>query len=190
MSTKVILRNVRLSYANVWEPRTAEDGAKPKYSASLIIPKTDTSTIAAIRAAIKEAIGSAETKLKIPGPGDPRRDAIISRLKTPLRDGDLDRPDDEAYTGSYFINAASTNKPGIVDAQVNPILDRAEVYSGCYANVSVNFYAYNTNGNRGIAAGLNNLQKVRDGEPLGGAAPASADFTPVSFTEDADDFLS
>ena len=106
-------------------------------------------------------------------------------LKLPLRDGDLER-DDEAYKGAYFVNANSTTAPQIVDRSVQPILDRAEVYSGCYARVSINFYAFNSNGNRSIACGLGNIQKVRDGEPLGGRSSAADDFS----TDFDDDFLS
>lgn len=96
-----------------------------------------------------------------------------------------ERPDDPAYAGCYFVNANSTTAPGIVDADRNPILVRSEVYSGVYGRASINFYAFNSNGNRGIACGLNNLQKIRDGEPLGGKASAESDFD----TDDDDDFL-
>ena len=109
----------------------------------------------------------------------------MESLKTPLRDGDLERPDDEAYHDSYFINANSSSAPGIVDANCQPILDRSEVYSGVYGRASINLYAFNSNGNKGIACGLNNLQKIRDGEPLGGKSSAEDDFA----TEDEDDFL-
>ena len=107
-------------------------------------------------------------------------------LKLPLRDGDAER-DDEAYANSYFVNANSPTAPQIVDRAVQPILDRSEVYSGCYAKVSINFYAFNSNGNRGIACGLGNIQKIRDGEPLGGRSSAADDFT-ADFDDD-DDFL-
>lgn len=110
----------------------------------------------------------------------------LSVLKTPLRDGDVERPDDEAYADAYFINANSATAPGIVDADRNPILDRFEVYSGVYGRASINFYAFNSNGNKGIACGLNNLQKIRDGEPLGGKSRAEDDFA----TEEDEDFLS
>ena len=109
----------------------------------------------------------------------------MTSLKLPLRDGDIERPDDEAYKGSYFINANATNAPGIVDADRNEILTRSEVYSGVYGRASITFYAFNSNGNRGIACGLNNLQKLRDGEPLGGRASAESDFA----TDDDEDFL-
>ena len=175
-STKVVTGIVRLSYANVWEPASI-NGGTPKYSVSLIIPKTDEKTITAINAAIDNAIkdGAAKFGGKIPA---------RAALKLPLRDGDAER-DDEAYKNSFFMNANSTTAPQIVDRSVQPILDRGEVYSGCYARVSINFYAFNSNGNRGIACGLGNIQKVKDGEPLGGKSSAADDFT----TEADDDFL-
>ncbi|MBE6764060.1 MAG: DUF2815 family protein [Ruminococcaceae bacterium] len=175
--TKVVTGVVRLSYANVWEP-TSINGSNPKYSVSLIIPKTDTQTIDAINAAVDAAIkeGAAKFGGKIPNK---------AALKLPLRDGDIER-DDEAYKGAYFVNANSTTAPQIVDRAVQPILDRGEVYSGCYARVSLNFYAFNSNGNRGIACGLGNIQKVKDGEALGGKSSAADDFT----TEPDEDFLS
>ena len=105
-------------------------------------------------------------------------------LKTPLRDGDLERPDDEAYANSYFINANSASAPRIVDADRQPIIDHSEVYSGVYRRASINFYAFNSNGNKGIACGLNNLQKIRDGESLGGKSRVEDDFN-----DEDDDFL-
>ena len=180
-ATKVITgKSTRWSYANVWDPKSINGGA-PKYSVSLIIPKSDTATIEKINAAIKAAYEEGESKLKGNGKAVPP----LESLKTPLRDGDLERPDDEAYHDSYFINANSSSAPGIVDASCQPILDRSEVYSGVYGRASINLYAFNSNGNKGIACGLNNLQKIRDGEPLGGKSSAEDDFA----TEDEDDFL-
>ena len=109
-------------------------------------------------------------------------------MKMPLRDGDTDRPEDEAYGGCMFLNANSKQAPQIVDRQVQPILDQSEVYSGCYGRVSITFYAYNSNGNKGVAAGLGNVQKLRDGEPLGSRANAKDEFDAVDDGED--DFLS
>ena len=176
--TKVITGIVRLSYANVHEPKSI-NGGTPKYSVSLIIPKSDTKTIAAINAAVDAAIEEGRGKFggKIPNK---------AALKLPLRDGDIDRPDDEAYANSYFVNANSNSAPEIVDKALNPIMSRSEVYSGVYARVSVNFYAFNSNGNRGIACGLGNIQKIRDGEPLGGKTSAADDFTS---DYDGEDFL-
>ena len=101
-----------------------------------------------------------------------------------MRDGDVDRPDDEAYADSYFINANSRTKPGIVDRNVEPIIDMTEIYSGCYGRVSMVFYAYNVNGNKGIAAGLQNIQKLEDGEPLGGKSRPEDDFGGADDDED------
>ena len=173
---KVIAGPVRLSYANVWEPKSINGGTE-KYSVSLIIPKSDTETVDAINAAIDAAIREGAHKF---GGKIPNRAA----LKLPLRDGDLER-DDEAYKGCWFVNANSTTAPQIVDQRVRLILERSEIYSGVYARVSLSFYAFNSNGNRGIACGLNNLQKLRDGEPLGGRASAESDFS----TDDDEDFL-
>ncbi len=182
IATKVITGpQTRWSYANVWDPKSINGGA-PKYSVSLIIPKTDTATLEKINAAIQAAYEEGESKLKGNGKSVPP----LTALKTPLRDGDTERPDDEAYANSYFINANSSTAPGIVDAARQPIIDRSEVYSGVYGRASINFYAFNSNGNKGIACGLNNLQKIRDGEPLGGKSSAESDFD----TEDDDDFLS
>lgn len=167
-STKVVTGKVRFSYAHVFEPKAIEEGMTPKYSVSLIIPKKDKATIDKIKAAIAAAIEEGKAKLggKIP-----------SNYKNPLRDGDVDRPDLEEYQNSYFISANSNNKPALVDGDLNPILDKEEFYSGCFGRASVNFYAFNTNGNKGVACGLNNLQKLEDGERLGGGrSSAEEDF--------------
>lgn len=179
--TKVITGvNTRWSYANIWDPKSI-NGGTPKYSVSLIIPKEDTVTVNKIKAAIQAAYEEGESKLK----GNGKTVPVLSTLKTPLRDGDLERPDDEAYANSYFINANSATAPGVVDADCQPIIDRSDVYSGVYGRASINFYAFNSNGNRGIACGLNNLQKIKDGEPLGGKSRAEDDFA----TDAEDDFL-
>lgn len=170
----------RWSFCNVWEAKSI-NGGTPKYSVSLIIPKSDTVTVDKINAAIQAAYTEGESKLK----GNGRSVPPLSSIKTPLRDGDMERPDDEAYKNSYFINANSAAAPGIVDADRNVILERSEVYSGVYGRASINLYAFNSNGNKGIACGLNNLQKIRDGEPLGGKSRAEDDFA----TDDDDDFL-
>ena len=145
--TKVITGpETRWSYANVWDAKSINGGA-PKFSVSLIIPKSDTKTLEKIRAAIQAAYDEGQSKLKGNGKSVP----ALSALKTPLRDGDTERPDDEAYANAYFVNANSGTAPGIVDA------DRQ-----------------------------NNLQKIRDGEPLGGKSRAEDDFA----TDEDDDFLS
>lgn len=172
--TKVTTGKVRLSYAHLFEAHAIE-GNEPKYSVSVIIPKTDTETLKAIKEAVAEAKEQGKGKFggKIP-----------ANLKTPLRDGDEERPDDEAYANCYFLNASSKNKPGVVDANVQPVLDATEVYSGCYGRLTLNFYPFSASGNKGIAAGLGNVQKLAEGEPLSGFTRAESDFDAVE-----DDFL-
>ena len=170
-TTKVTTGKVRFSYANVFEPTAMSDKDTPKYNVSIIIPKSDTETVAKIKAAVEAAKQAGKAKLadkngKIPA------DAA---LKLPLRDGDLERPDDEAYADSWFVNANSSRRPGIVDKNLEPIMSKEEFYSGCYGRASLCFYAFNVN-SKGIACGLNNLQKLEDGEPLSGGTSAQEDF--------------
>ncbi len=172
--------DTRWSYANVWEPKSI-NGGTPKYSVSLIIPKSDTRTVAKIKAAIEAAYHEGESKLKGSGKSAPP----LASIKIPLRDGDVERPDDPAYADAYFVNANATTAPGIVDADRNPVLTRSEAYSGVYGRASISLYAFNSNGNKGIACGLNNLQLIRAGEPLGGRASAGNDFA----SDEDNDFL-
>ena len=179
--TKVITGvKTRWSYANVWQAKSI-NGGTPKFSVSLIIPKSDTKTVTAVKNAIQAAYEEGQSKLK----GNSKSVPALTTIKTPLRDGDAERPDDEAYKDCYFINANSATAPGIVDAARNPIIEHSEVYSGVYGRASINFYAFNSNGNKGIACGLNNLQKISDGEPLGGKTRAEDDFA-----DEDEDFLS
>ena len=180
---KVITGVCRLSYANIWQAKSINGGA-PKYSASVLIPKGDTKTVAKVKVAIQAAYEEGEGKLK----GNGKTAPSLASLKTPFRDGDTERPDDEAYAGHWFINANSNTAPGVVDANREPIYDTSEIYSGVYARVSLSFYAFNSNGNRGIACALQNIQKVRDGEALGGKSKAEDDFND-NFTSDDGGFL-
>jgi hypothetical protein len=175
--TKVTTGKVRLSYTHLFEAHAIE-GNEPKFSVSVIISKNDKETLQAIKDAVNEAKEQGKGKFggKIP--------AI---LKTPLRDGDAERPDDDAYANCFFLNASSKNKPGVVDASVQPILDATEVYSGCYGRVTLNFYPFSASGNKGVAAGLGNVQKLEDGEPLGGFTRAENDFEAVESADN--DFL-
>ena len=170
MAVKVVTGKVRLSYANLFEARASQEGGEAKYSVSLIIPKKDTATIEAIKKAIDEVI-QAEKAAKFGGKD--------KGLKYPLRDGDMEK-DDPAYEGCMFINASSKQRPIILNEDKQPVIDAREVYSGCFGRASINLYAFNSNGNKGIAAGLNAIQKVADGDSLGGAYTESAaadDFT-------------
>ncbi len=179
MATKVITGKCRASFVHLFEPASI-NGSEPKYSVSLVIPKADTETLSKIRAAIEEA--------KQNGISSKWGGKLPPNLKLPLRDGDVDRPDDEAYANSYFINATSYEKPGVVDRKRIPITDPLMVYSGCYVRASLNFYPFNTNGSKGVSAGLANVQFWCDGEPLNGRVKAEDEFDALD-AEDEDDFL-
>lgn len=167
---------IRFSYANVWVARAMNDGDDPKYGISLLIDKDDDPMVKKIKAAIKAAV--AEGKSSKWGGKIPRN------YKYPLRDGDEERPDDENYANMYFINASSKTKPGIVDEEREDIIDADAFYSGCFGRATVNFYPFKVSGSSGIAAGLENLQKLKDGEPLGGARVSAFD----DFADDDEDY--
>lgn len=168
-TTKVVTGKVRFCYEHVFEPVAMNDGDTPKYSICIIIPKSDTKTLEAIKKAIE--IAKADGKAKLAD----KNGRIPSTIKIPLRDGDDERADDPAFADSMFINANTTRRPAIVDASLNAIMSRDEFYSGCYGRVSLNFYAFNVQ-SKGIAAGLQNIQKLQDGEPLTGGSTAEEDF--------------
>lgn len=187
-SGNVIITNARLSYPNLFTPQRATEEAEPKYNCSILISKDDEESVKIIKDEINKAIKEGAEKL---GKNIPKT------LKVPLRDGDEDRPDDEVYANHYFINANSKRKPQVVGKYKDPEtgkpieLDEDDVYAGCYCNFSVNFYAFNVSGNKGIAAGLNNVQKVKDGERLAGGSNADDDFEFEEYEEvtDDDDFF-
>ncbi len=175
-ATKVVVP-CRISFANIWEPKSI-NGSDEKYSVSLLIPKEDKATLVKIYKAIEAAKEAAKSKKwngKIP-----------PNLKLPIHDGDIDRPDDENYAGHFFFNATSKDAPQIVDRKVQPIIDPMECGSGDYCNVSVNFYGFAASGNKGVAAGLQNIQLVRHGERLAGKPSASSDFVEIEGEEEAD----
>lgn len=177
---KIATGKVRLSYANIWTPK-GFNGQPEKYSASLIIPKSDTKTVKKIKDAIAAMMKDQENITTW---------GKATNLHLPLRDGDTDRSDDPAYEGCYFMNASTPKDgpPRIVDRNKQEIIDHAEVYSGCYAQVVINLYAYNKNGNKGIGAGLSGIRKLADGEPLSGGMVSDADFTD-DFSDDVDDLF-
>ena len=168
-TTKVVTGKVRFCYTNVFEPVAMNEGDTPKYSICILIPKSDTKTLNAINKAIEAAKVEGKAKLA------DKNGKIPSTIKTPLRDGDEERGDDPAFTDMMFINANSNRKPVIVDKALNPIMEKDEFYSGCYGRASLNFYAFNVQ-SKGIAAGLQNLQKLEDGEMLAGGSTAEEDF--------------
>lgn len=172
--TQVIFGPCRLSYAHLFEKYTPEGGGDGKYMTNVIIPKGEKKTVEAINQAIEEA----------------KRAGIVGKwggkepkkLELPLHDGD--DKDDPVYADSYYVNAKSSTRPGVCDKHKVAITDEEEVYSGMWAYVSVSFYAYDVNGNRGIACGLNNVMKYKDDERLGGRTSAEADFADIEDDED------
>ena len=177
-NTRFKIGEVRLAYCHLYTPEAVADGGEKKYSVSLLIPKSNTGLVAGVKAAIKAAFQDGIASRfggKQPAPGT---------WKNPLRDGDAERPDDETYAGTYFINATSRTKPGIVkivkmngEKKLMEVTNEEEVYSGCYGVASVNFFAFNNAGNKGVAAGLNNVLKTKDGDYLGGRTSAQSEFS-------------
>jgi hypothetical protein len=179
--TKIVIGPLKLSFVHVWEPTAMEGQTDKKYSVHVLIPKNDKATIdkieAAIEAAKQEGIAS-KWKGKLP-----------KKCWNPLQDGDTEKADYEEYNGMLYVSAKSSTKPGVVDKNRQPILAQDEVYSGILGYVSINFYAFDKNGNAGVAAGLNHVMKVKDGPALGGRSSADNDFANIELGEDDDDLM-
>lgn len=174
---RVVFGPVRLSYTHLFSKYSPDgDSANGKYMTNVLIPKEEKETIAAIKQAIEA--GKKQAIVSKWGGKEPKK------LDLPLRDGDVDKEDDDVYAGQYFVNAKCNTRPGIVDKYKAPIVDEDEIYSGVWAIVSVTFYGYDVSGNRGIACGLNNVMKFKDGERLGGRASADTDFGDIDFDGD------
>lgn len=181
--TKVVTGEVRLSYVHLFEPYSSIEGADPKYSVVLLIPKTDKKTIKALRDAQQAALEAGKDRLfggKLPkGWKDTIHDGD--------EEGDLDK--NPEYEGHWYMNVSSKTKPGVVDRALNPIIDSTEVYSGCFARVSINAYPYSQAGNKGVSFGLNHVQKLRDGDFLGGRSRAEDDFDALEDEDDDEDLV-
>ena len=184
--TQITTGKVRFSYLNVFQPRAINDGDAPKYSVTLLIPKSDKHTVSKIKAGMEAAKTSyiqRNSGKKLP-----------AQLKHTLHDGDGERPNGgefgEECKGHYVMTVSSKNPPVIVYNDKTPITDPKELFSGCYGRAIINFYVYDTNGNKGISAGLNGLMKLHDGEPLGGGVVTDSDWDDDWEDDDADDLLS
>ena len=172
MSTKVVTGKCRLSYVHVFEKFAVNEDDDPRYSVMLLVPKSDTKTVEALRAAEAEA--------KDQGKSSKWGGKIPANLKPSIiRDGDDYADEYPERAGHWFMTVSSQQKPGVVDADVQPILDSTEIYSGCYARASLNAFPYKGKSN-GVSFGLNHLQKIADGEPLGGRTRAEDDFDAIS----------
>lgn len=185
MATKIVTGKVRFSFVNVFTPRAGLNGGDEKYSLTVLIPKTDTKTVQAIKQAIADARATFVAKN---GPT-----SLPANPKHTLYDGDGVRPSGDPFgeecKGHYVITVSSKQKPIVVDANRQEIIDPNEVYSGCYGRVAMNFYGYNSNGNKGISAGLQSVQKLTDGEPLGGARGSADDFNDGFTDGEGDDWI-
>lgn len=173
----VVFGPCRLSYTHLFNKYTPYgDSSNGKFMTSVIISKEEKETVKALQQAIETAKKAAITAKW--GGKEPKK------LDLPLRDGD--DKEDEVYEGNYYVNAKSANRPGIVDKHRNPIVDEDEIYSGVWAIVSVTFFGYEVSGNRGVACGLNNVMKFKDGERLGGRSSADSDFADLDMEDDDD----
>ncbi|WHX50529.1 DUF2815 family protein [Paenibacillus woosongensis] len=171
-ATNVTTGQVRLSYVHLFQPHANQPGQEPKYSTTILIPKTDGATMQRINAAIEAAAQK--------GVSGVWKGARPPQLKTPVWDGDGVRQNGEPFgpecKGHWVLTASSKQQQAVVDLNMNPIINQTEVYSGMYARVNINFFAYSSNGNRGVGAGLGPVQKLADGEPLGGRISAEQAF--------------
>ncbi|WP_312099035.1 DUF2815 family protein [Corynebacterium dentalis] len=174
LSPRVVTVYGRLSYAHLNTPHAPNDQAEAKYSATLLIDKNDHEAISAVTAAIKAAVDDGVSRNTFTQPIDPTHTKY-----PPLRDGDAPNdsgePRGQEFAGHAFIAAKNKKQPMVVNAQRQPVLDPDEVYSGCYVNMAVEFYAYSNSGNKGIGASLIGVQKVKDGDRLGGEPPKAED---------------
>jgi hypothetical protein len=185
MTTRVVTGKVRFSYFNALAARKNELSGKEEFSTQVLVPKSDTETVAALKAAAKAAL-VAKFGDKIP-----------KNVRNPLRDGDTETKQDGSplgaeYAGCFFFNAKSTNKPGAVDQHGQDLIGANDIGSGDFGRVSLNAYAYSQAGNNGVSFGLNNIMLLAKGDPLGGARPsAAADFgvtsSPKAAAAPADD---
>ena len=177
--TRLTIGPVRLSYVHLLEPHSFEgDQSNAKYSANLLIPKTETETIKAIRQAIDASVKLAKAERWGGRAGTPGK-------INPLNDGDA--KDDTLYHGHFYLNAKSVRRPGVVNRRFEPLNSDDEVYSGMWAYVSVSFYGYSIGGN-GIACSIDNVMKHKDDERLGGnGASPESDFDCVPSAQDDDD---
>lgn len=174
--------NGRLSFAHLFTPQAANETAEPKYSATILIPKSDTTTVARVQAAIQAAIDDAVERRTFKQAIDPAHTKY-----PPLRDGDLPNDSGEPrgpeFAGHWFIaaKASTKRKPFVVDGNLQPIIDENDIYSGCYCNFAIQFFGYENSGNKGISASLIGVQKAKDGERLGGPALEAEDvFSTIS----------
>ena len=166
---------IRFSFVHVFEPSSMQEGGQLKYSTAILIDKDDKETLRKVKEGVDEA--TAAFKAKNAG-------KLPRNFKTPLRDGDDERPDDATYENKMFLNASSNNRPGVVDTNREELMSNDEFYSGCFGRAAVNFYPFDVSGNKGVACGLNHVQKTAEGERLSGGLSVED-----AFKDEEDDLL-
>jgi hypothetical protein len=169
---KVVTPTFRVSFPKVFKAELNELSGKTEYSILMLIDKK--SDMSAMKALAKEAV-AAKWGDKAP-----------AGIRNPFRDGDVEKAGKPEYAGQYFITAKRQQKPGLVDQDLQPIMEINDFYPGCYARATVTAYAYDIKGNKGVSFGLQNIQKVKDGEPLVGRSNAEDDFAPVASASNAE----
>jgi hypothetical protein len=180
-NTFVVTGKARFSYVSIFQPRKSEDNADPRYELTLLIPKTDKKTYSAIMKAIDAAAAKGKSKFGDKWPSKP---------KNTLKDGDGYKESGDEYgpecKGHWVLRVSSKTRPQVVDRDRNDIIDPTEVYSGCYGRASINFYPFVVPSNKGVTAGLQNVQKLADGEALGGGRTSAANDFSADWDEDDD----
>ncbi len=171
---------VRLSYTHILEPHAMNPGDEAKYSTSIIISKSDTHTLNLLKQAIEGVKSSPQYAAKV---------GTAANVRMPLRDGDVERADDPAYAGSYFLNASSKRPVAVFDKFKQPTKSAEDIYSGVYAYVSLNLFCYNTSGNKGISAGLGPIMVLGEGEPLGSTVTVDEAFGHIDAAPKGVDWL-
>lgn len=165
-NNQIVTPKFRVSFPAVFQPRAAVEGQEKKYSITMLFPKT--ADLTALRQLVAEAIAGKWGADKAKWP---------KGLRLPFRDGA--EKDYDGYQDTTFCSATSKLKPGVVDSQVQPILEPSEFYGGCYARATITAYAYDVSGNKGVALGLRNIQKLEDGEPFSGGSKPEQDFDAI-----------
>lgn len=179
--TRVITGKVRLSFSNLFEPRKGDEGGR--YDCCLLIDKSDTDTINCIKKAIEAA--------KAKGVAGKWNGKMPKNLQLPLHDGD-EKEDDQysdQFEGKMFVNPKAKSRPGIVDKHGARIIDPEELYSGCWIVAAISFFPYDSNGNKGVGVGIDNVMKIADGESLSSKPSADSDFAGIATDDDEDDDL-
>jgi len=169
---KVVTPTFRVSFPNVFKPKRNELNGKDEYSLVAVFKKGE--DLSAIEKAIQDAAEKkwGADKKKWP----PKMKTPLKSCDDRMKDGVLPAPYEK---GAFYLNLKSTERPGLVDQKLQPILDSSEFYPGVYARATINTFAYDQMANKGVSVGLNNLQKVADGEALNGRVKAEADFSAV-----------